>query len=167
MQDLSILKYYVYVQVQCGYGYEREGCQALVKDNVYGAKRWVVILDRKMYLRSWYVHILAIYVALVKYMVIWRFFGIYSCCVGLTFIWAAMYMGCGLQRIWAVGYNVYGLQFKLVTNYDICHVSATWQPRQHRTAATTSAPCGCHASATFLKHHRHVICHKIATSSAT
>jgi hypothetical protein len=39
MQDLSILKYYVYVQVQCGYKYEREGCQALVKDNVCGAKR--------------------------------------------------------------------------------------------------------------------------------
>jgi hypothetical protein len=52
MQDLSIVQYYVYVQVQCGYGYEREGCQALVKDNVYGAKRWVVIVDRKMLLRS-------------------------------------------------------------------------------------------------------------------
>jgi hypothetical protein len=39
MQDLSILKYYVHVQVQCGYNYEREGCQALVKDNVYVAKR--------------------------------------------------------------------------------------------------------------------------------
>jgi hypothetical protein len=50
MQDLSILKYYVYVQVQCGYKYEREGCQALVKDNVCGAKRWkrrVLILGQR------------------------------------------------------------------------------------------------------------------------
>jgi hypothetical protein len=46
------------------------------------------------------------------------------------------------------------------------HVSATRQPRQ-RHAAATSAPHGCHVSDTFLKHHRHVICHIIATSSAT
>jgi hypothetical protein len=26
---------------------EKEGCQTLVKDNVYGAKWWVVMLDRK------------------------------------------------------------------------------------------------------------------------
>jgi hypothetical protein len=33
--------------------------------------------------------------------------------------------------------------------------------------STASAPHGCHVSDTFLKHHRHVICHIIATSSAT
>jgi hypothetical protein len=44
------------------------------------------------------------------------------------------------------------------------HVSATRPPRQRHVAAM-SASRGCHISDTFLKHHRHVICHIIATSS--
>jgi hypothetical protein len=68
------------------------------------------------------------------------------------------------------------------------HISAPWQPHlktYHRHVAATSVPCGshvistgshvssaaaprgCHVSDTFLKHHRHIICHIIATSSAT
>jgi hypothetical protein len=53
------------------------------------------------------------------------------------------------------------------------HISAMWQPCHHHVIATrshvvaASAPRGCHISDTFLKHHRHVICHIIATSSAT
>jgi hypothetical protein len=52
------------------------------------------------------------------------------------------------------------------------HVSAKCQPRQRQVAAM-SAPRGSHVSTMWLprqchvfKHHRHVICHIIATSSA-
>jgi hypothetical protein len=62
--------------------------------------------------------------------------------------------------------------WKPCQRHVVSHVSAKWLPCQRHVDAT-SAPHGCHVSAMWLprqchifKHHRHVICHIIVTSSA-
>jgi hypothetical protein len=70
-----------------------------------------------------------------------------------------MYVG------WAV-MDLYRLKFSLGKNcIRSRHLAATWQPYEHRVAATPAPRC-CHVSDTFLKHHRRVICHIIVASSA-
>jgi hypothetical protein len=73
---------------------------------------------------------------------------------------------------WAVGYKLLWLGLKWLWGLEIgrkwrprgCHISSTSQPRQRRVVAMWRR--GYHVSDTFLKHHHHVICHIIATSSS-
>jgi hypothetical protein len=123
-------------------------------------------------------------------MVIWRFLGF----IYLFWIcWAFVGLKCirvvlGMYVGWAL-MDLYRLKFSLGKNcigwhhlpatWQPCqrHVAATWAPRGCHTRATwlphqrhvapTPAPRVCHVSDMFLKHRRHVICHIIATSSAT
>jgi hypothetical protein len=64
----------------------------------------------------------------------------------------------GQYLLWAVGWKCDDV---------IIYVCWYWIWPRERHVTATSAPHGCHVSDTFLKHHRHVICHIIATSSAT